>query len=63
MMFRDGEPAQVWQSGARQLWDEAESAYRWWVDKGKPGYDRFGLTVTAEGQSVWVDDPADSWTV
>lgn len=63
VMFADGAEAQVWQSGPRRLWDEAESAYRWWEGRGKPGYDRFGLTVTAEGHSAWVDDPADSWPV
>ncbi|WP_405793369.1 methyltransferase domain-containing protein [Streptomyces sp. NBC_01506] len=61
VMFRDGDEASVWQSGPRRLWGEAEAAYRWWAEKGKPGYERFGLTVTAEGQSAWVDDPTDSW--
>lgn len=63
VVFGNGDESQVWQSGPRQLWDEAETAYRWWTEKGKPGYDRFGLTVSAEGQSAWVDDPADSWSV
>ncbi|MFG2139580.1 protein-L-isoaspartate(D-aspartate) O-methyltransferase [Streptomyces sp. NPDC048650] len=61
--FRDGEAARVWQSGPRRLWDEAEAAYRWWEEKSRPGHERFGLTVTAEGQSAWLDDPTDSWTV
>ncbi|MFJ9849094.1 protein-L-isoaspartate(D-aspartate) O-methyltransferase [Streptomyces sp. NPDC101150] len=61
--FRDGDTARVWQSGPRRLWDEAEAAYRWWEENSKPGHERFGLTVTAEGQSAWLDDPADSWTV
>ncbi|MFJ2112308.1 methyltransferase domain-containing protein [Streptomyces sp. NPDC087850] len=63
VMFRDDDEAQVWQSGPRQLWNEAETAYQWWTEKGKPGYDRFGLTVSAEGQSAWVDDPEESWPV
>ncbi|MGR8011271.1 methyltransferase domain-containing protein [Streptomyces hypolithicus] len=62
-MFRDGDTARVWQSGPRRLWDEAEAAYRWWEGRGKPGHERFGLTVTAEGQAAWLDDPADSWLV
>ncbi|MFJ6570062.1 protein-L-isoaspartate(D-aspartate) O-methyltransferase [Streptomyces sp. NPDC091292] len=62
-MFSDGDDAQVWQSGPRRIWNEAESAYRWWTEKGKPGYDRFGLTVTAEGQSAWLDDPGNCWPV
>ncbi|MHC0433504.1 methyltransferase domain-containing protein [Streptomyces sp. O3] len=62
-LFSDGDATQVWQSGPRKVWDEAEAAYRWWAEKGKPGYARFGLTVTAEGQRAWVDDPSDSWPV
>lgn len=63
VMFREGDTARVWQSGARRLWDEAEAAYEWWVNRGGPDYTRFGLTVTAEGQRVWLDDPADAWPV
>ncbi|WP_234347238.1 protein-L-isoaspartate O-methyltransferase family protein [Streptomyces specialis] len=64
VMFSDerGE-ARVWQSGPRRLWDEVETAYRWWDARGKPDHTRFGLTVTAEGQRAWLDDPADCWTV
>lgn len=63
VMFRDGDTASVWQSGPRRLWDEATAAYRWWEAKGKPGHERFGLTLTAEGQTAWLDDPAESWPV
>ncbi|MEU2789404.1 methyltransferase domain-containing protein [Streptomyces sp. NPDC007100] len=59
--FRDGGEARVWQSGSRRLWDEAEGAYRWWVANGRPGHDRFGLTVTEEGERVWLDEPGRSW--
>lgn len=63
-VFRSGEPAAtVYQSGPRRLWDEVEAALRWWVGRGEPSRTRFGLTVTAEGQRVWLDDPADSWAV
>lgn len=61
--FRDGQAARVWQSGPRRLWDEAAAAYRWWEENGRPGPERFGLTVTAEGQSVWLDEPGCSWSV
>lgn len=61
--FRVEDTTRVWQSGPRRLWDEAEAAHRWWVSKGQPSHERFGLTVTAEGQSAWLDDPADSWSV
>ncbi|WP_330317792.1 methyltransferase domain-containing protein [Streptomyces platensis] len=63
-VFRSGEPeATVYQSGPRRLWDEVEAALRWWVGRGEPSHTRFGLTVTADGQRVWLDDPADSWAV
>ncbi|KPC61206.1 methyltransferase domain-containing protein [Streptomyces chattanoogensis] len=61
--FRDGGAARVWQAGPRRLWDEAAAAYRWWEENGRPGPERFGLTVTAEGQSVWLDEPGCSWSV
>lgn len=56
-MFRDGDPARVWQSGSRRLWDEAEAAYRWWERSGGPGHERFGLTVDEGGEYVWLDRP------
>lgn len=56
-VFHDGSPARVWQAGPRRLWDEAASAYRWWNEQGKPGFGRFGLTVTADAETVWLDDP------
>ncbi|MGW3569852.1 methyltransferase domain-containing protein [Streptomyces sp. NPDC000941] len=59
VQFRDGATARVWQSGPRRLWDEAEAAYRWWQEGGRPGFDRFGLTVDSEGERVWLDSPDD----
>jgi protein-L-isoaspartate(D-aspartate) O-methyltransferase len=47
----------VAQHGPRQLWTEAERAHTWWVDHGRPALTRFGLTVTADDQRVWLDDP------
>ncbi|MFC5752103.1 methyltransferase domain-containing protein [Actinomadura rugatobispora] len=52
----------VRQHGPRRLWDELERAYAWWHDSGKPGPTRFGLTVTPEGQHVWLDSPANRIT-
>ncbi|GGZ13815.1 hypothetical protein GCM10010387_02330 [Streptomyces inusitatus] len=59
----DDDEARVWQSGPRRLWSEAEAAHRWWENEGRPGHDRFGLTVTAEGQAAWLDTPNRSWPV
>jgi protein-L-isoaspartate O-methyltransferase len=46
---------EVRQYGPRRLWDELEAAYQWWVDAGKPDHTRFGLTVTSDGQALWLD--------
>ncbi|MGW1180828.1 methyltransferase domain-containing protein [Streptomyces drozdowiczii] len=47
--------ARVWQQGARRLWDEVTAAYGWWVGAGRPGWSRFGLSVSGAGERVWVD--------
>ncbi|MEU5011889.1 methyltransferase domain-containing protein [Streptomyces sp. NPDC021749] len=61
--FRDGEAARVWQSGPRRLWDEVAAAHAWWVGQGRPDPSRFGLTVDAGGQRVWLDGPEGTWVV
>ncbi|MCM3883328.1 methyltransferase domain-containing protein [Frankia sp. R82] len=48
---------EIAQHGPRRLWDELEAAYDWWDGLGRPGCDRFGLTVTPEGQTFWCDQP------
>jgi hypothetical protein len=48
----------VRQAGTRQLFNEVINAYCWWQQAGQPHRDRYGITVTAEGQRVWLDDPA-----
>lgn len=59
VVFRDGhETATVYQSGDRRLWDEVEAAFRWWQEQGRPGFHRFGLTVTADRQVPWLDQPS-----
>lgn len=59
-VLRDGvAEATIYQSGPRRLWDELEGAYSWWLSAGSPEVDRFGLTVTPDGeQHVWLDDPS-----
>lgn len=49
---KDRTEFEVVQSGPRKLWEEVEIAHRWWQAQGEPGFDRFGLTVTAESQVV-----------
>ncbi|WP_244417484.1 protein-L-isoaspartate(D-aspartate) O-methyltransferase [Streptomyces hygroscopicus] len=62
-MFRDGDTARVWQFGPRRLWDDVEAAFQWWDGQGRPDHSRFGLTVTAQGERVWLDEPAHSWSL
>ncbi len=60
VVFRDDrETSTVHQAGPRRLWDEVEAAYRWWESQGRPGFRRFGLTVTAKGEEPWLDTPAN----
>ncbi|WP_424216012.1 methyltransferase domain-containing protein (plasmid) [Streptomyces sp. BI20] len=50
----------VWQYGTdgRRVWDEVEAAYAWWHQQGRPGPDRFGMTLTPDGKrTVWLDTP------
>ncbi|MYS43179.1 methyltransferase domain-containing protein [Streptomyces sp. SID5998] len=62
VLFREGRAeARVWQSGPRRLWDEVSAALAWWRAAGEPGYERFGLTVTAHGQYAWLDHPTEAW--
>lgn len=49
--------SRVTQRGPRDLWSEAETAYREWVGFGCPDRDRFGVTVVEQGQHIWLDDP------
>ncbi|WUO98772.1 protein-L-isoaspartate(D-aspartate) O-methyltransferase [Streptomyces sp. NBC_00272] len=53
----------VVQCGLRRLWDETEAAYRWWVQQGRPGFDRFGLTADSNGGRTWLDSPNNLVTV
>lgn len=47
----------VLQHGDRRLWDEVSAAYLWWLAAGRPGPERYGLTVTRDRTEVWLDHP------
>ncbi|CCB71214.1 Protein-L-isoaspartate(D-aspartate) O-methyltransferase (plasmid) [Streptantibioticus cattleyicolor NRRL 8057 = DSM 46488] len=52
----EGDEGTVYQSGARRMWDEVVAAWRWWDAAGRPGVERFGLTVRADGtHEVWLE--------
>jgi protein-L-isoaspartate(D-aspartate) O-methyltransferase len=53
---------QVRQAGIRNLWDEAVTAYQWWIRHDRPDRQQFHLTITPEQQWVWLDDPTNTVT-
>ncbi len=75
LLFELGQPDRSWaacdrkpgdsdftvtQYGERRLWDQVESAYLRWLGWGRPGLDRFGMTVTSAGEQVWLDEPTST---
>jgi protein-L-isoaspartate O-methyltransferase len=55
--FPRGDRHRVYHQGPRRLWEDLDTAYRWWLDAGRPDHTRFGLTVTRTGQTFWLDRP------
>ncbi len=45
------------QRGPRALWDVIEGTHATWISWGKPGRERFGITVMPDRPWVWLDDP------
>ncbi|MFK0045387.1 protein-L-isoaspartate O-methyltransferase [Streptomyces sp. NPDC090741] len=50
-------PGIVYQHGPRLLWGAVEAAVQWWQEQGAPAVGRFGLTVTPQTATPWLDDP------
>ncbi|WP_103501412.1 MULTISPECIES: methyltransferase domain-containing protein [unclassified Streptomyces] len=48
----------VREDGPRRLWAEVEAAHAWFTEHDRPARERFGVTVTARGEQIWLDDPA-----
>jgi methyltransferase of ATP-grasp peptide maturase system len=57
----DGEYA-VTEGGPRRLWSLLEATHQRWLDLGQPTWERFGLTVTPDRQTVWLDQPGSEHT-
>lgn len=53
------------EGGPVALWDRFEHAYDTWQALAEPGWERFGLTVTPDTHTVWLDHPSGSttWTL
>ncbi len=45
------------QAGPRLLWDAVEAAHELYAEHDRPSRERFGMTVTTEGQHLWLDAP------
>jgi protein-L-isoaspartate O-methyltransferase len=45
---------EVRQRGPRRLWNEAEAAYRWWLEQGKPTLNQWRFTVSPDCQTATV---------
>lgn len=48
----------VRQAGPRLLWGAVEAAHKLYAEHDRPDRERFGMTVTAEGQHIWLDSPS-----
>ncbi|WP_395109864.1 protein-L-isoaspartate O-methyltransferase [Actinomadura sp. SCN-SB] len=44
--------------GQQLSWDAIYSAYSLWMHWGEPDRSRYGVTVTPDGQDVWLDSPS-----
>ncbi|MGH3905601.1 MAG: methyltransferase domain-containing protein [Pseudonocardiaceae bacterium] len=55
----------VREAGPHQLWQVIEDTHAAWLQMGRPGWERFGLTVTPTQQWVWLDSPdsATRWAL
>jgi len=48
---------EVWEGGPSRLWASIEAGLEFWRQQGRPGWDRFGLTVQPGRQTIWLDTP------
>jgi hypothetical protein len=55
----------VTEAGPRRVWTRLEEADRVFAEAGRPGMDRFGISIGGPGgreQRLWLDDPdGPSW--
>ncbi|MDH6704109.1 methyltransferase of ATP-grasp peptide maturase system [Kitasatospora sp. MAA19] len=57
---RNDGTTRAFQGGPRALWSELAAATSTWLSNGRPGLDRYGLTVTPKTNTVWLDDPGNT---
>lgn len=49
--------ARSYQGGPQNLWSAVEASVSRWLGAGRPELSRYGLTVTPEENTVWLDAP------
>ncbi|MFI9811502.1 methyltransferase domain-containing protein [Saccharothrix variisporea] len=54
-------PRRVREGGPTPLWEHVETAWQVWNDNGRPGWERFGLTVTSDAHILWLDRPDNAF--
>lgn len=47
----------VHEGGPTQIWAEVERSHQLWLEYGRPGWNRIGVTVAADRHTVWIDNP------
>lgn len=52
----------VTEIGPRALWNEVEHLHQQWQAWGRPHRERYGLTISGESQTIWLDEPRDAPT-
>ncbi|MDI3386536.1 hypothetical protein QIS99_09970 [Streptomyces sp. B-S-A8] len=52
-----GDPPCAYEGGPQRLWTRLEEAASRWLADGRPGIERYGLTVTGGENTVWLDTP------
>jgi protein-L-isoaspartate O-methyltransferase len=50
-------PARLTYGGPGDVWATVEAAHAWWVHNGRPGIERFGMSVMPGAQWTWADAP------
>ncbi|PAU46594.1 protein-L-isoaspartate(D-aspartate) O-methyltransferase [Streptomyces albireticuli] len=56
-VYPESGPAYYRETGDHGLWPAVERCWSWFVEHGQPSWDRFGLTVTPDGQRLWFETP------
>ncbi|NBE50746.1 methyltransferase domain-containing protein [Streptomyces sp. YC537] len=59
-----GDTGTVTYGGDTELWKQAEAAWRWWNDAGRPAQDRFGYAREADGSAyAWHIPDGTRWAL